>query len=180
MDGAKQPTVNTQGFISTEKPEPEKVEPAENSNGDGAFVKPVNGIWTSTLTPLADYTCDWHRWCSQKHYGLTEESKLWALEPREDVEVFVIESQNDLILLLDEFERNDGAISPPDDRYIDFEAMAELYDGLRLTEKAQWKTRMTRPSLYGWDCESTVWFDWAFSDVQRKQTIGEDFVERDC
>ena len=35
----------------------------------------------------------------------------------------------------------------------DFEAMAKDYDVIKLTDEGQWKTRLTNPSLYGWDCE---------------------------
>lgn len=29
---------------------------------------------------------------------------------------------------------------------------------MHLTSEGQWRTRMSSPSLYGWDCESTLFF----------------------
>ena len=49
----------------------------------------------------------------------------------------------------------------------DFEQLAIDYDGVHITESGESATRHTEPGLYGWDCESTVWFRWAFSNVQK-------------
>ena len=50
---------------------------------------------------------------------------------------------------------------------INFYEMSKDYDAIHLTEKGQWKTRMTRPvSLYGWDCETVYWFRMKFKVVK--------------
>lgn len=50
----------------------------------------------------------------------------------------------------------------------DFERMAEEYDGLHLTEEAAGSLHLSYPlDMNSWDCESTVWFRWVFSEVSR-------------
>jgi hypothetical protein len=58
------------------------------------------------------------------------------------------------------------------DEYLDFEELARDYDALHLTVRGQWKTRMTRPNLYGWDVESTLWFRWKFNRVEFLGRLG--------
>ena len=56
---------------------------------------------------------------------------------------------------------------------LDWEQIAREYDGVRMTNKRQWTTRMPRDikdmnlSLYGWDCESTLWFRDVFSKIEK-------------
>jgi len=51
---------------------------------------------------------------------------------------------------------------------MDWEEIAKHYDGVMLTEAGQVHTRYSRPlSLYGWDCESTVWFRDVFEGVKK-------------
>lgn len=43
--------------------------------------------------------------------------------------------------------------------FLDYEKLAEVYDGMLLTEKGETTTRYSPISLYGWDCESIVLFN---------------------
>lgn len=54
-------------------------------------------------------------------------------------------------------------------RWLKFSEMAKQFDGMHLTDNGQWATRLPpfdSPNLYGWDCESTLWFRWAFDKVE--------------
>jgi len=51
---------------------------------------------------------------------------------------------------------------------MDWERISKEYDAVMLTEDGQVHTRFSRPlSLYGWDCESTVWFRDVFESVKK-------------
>jgi len=133
-------------------------------------IKPSGGLWTSTYTPEAEYDSDWLRWCSSK--GMMAGSHAYRLEIVGEPEVIVVDSLEDLVAVKDEYETKHRKI---DGEYqyieewgqdaINFVEMAEDFDGMRLTAEGQVETRLTPshcPDLYGWDSESTVWFDWLF------------------
>jgi len=50
---------------------------------------------------------------------------------------------------------------------LDWEEIAKHYDAIMLTEKGEKETRYTNPSLYGWDCESTLWFRNVFKKIKK-------------
>src|SRR5579859_5289640 len=55
--------------------------------------------------------------------------------------------------------------------YIDFERLAQEYDGIWLTEQGNCETHLSYPhDLSGWDCESILWFRWCFDHVERIET----------
>lgn len=114
------------------------------------FPKPKNGVWTSTFDK--DSGSSWMAWCrSAIPQWLQEKGNI--CEVKDDVKIAEIDSFEDLENMLDKYGIEKFGI-----KTIDFEKLAEDYDGLHLTEKGQWKTRLTEPSLYGWDAESTIFF----------------------
>lgn len=157
----------TQCFLGHDEPRPECVDPIQNADGaNGPRVKPLGGIWTSTLNE--DGSCGWLEWCRAEEWGISSDTKMWALTPTDDVSVLTIDTLDDLHELLEEFERDDGVVRYPRDRYLDYERIASEteHDGVRVTRNGQRETRLSRPGLYGWDAESTVWFEWVFTDVE--------------
>lgn len=55
--------------------------------------------------------------------------------------------------------------------FIDFERVAQEYDGIWLTEQGNGATHLSYPhDLNGWDAESVLWFRWCFSQVERIET----------
>ena len=69
---------------------------------------------------------------------------------KDESKVYVIDSLLDLVkcpmtleIVSDEFS-------------INFEKMAQKYDAIFLTEKGEAETRHSKPTLYGWDCESII------------------------
>jgi len=72
--------------------------------------------------------------------------------------VSVIENEEDITRLLATYPRTIG-----EDVGIDFERLSHDYDALHLTHDGYQRTR-SLPGLDGWDCESTLWFHWAFTN----------------
>lgn len=121
-----------------------------------AWVKPEGGLWTSTKDTSEDYGWRWFAGIEMPQW-LTEATP-YTLTPVKPVAQ--IDSYADFVEILDRFPFDDDWGS----RSIDFEAMSLYYSGLNLTMEGQYTTRLSAPNLYGWDCESTVWFEWAFAD----------------
>lgn len=159
-------TPETQLFVSPDRPEPERLDPVRNHT----MVKPRGGLWTSTRTP--DGSSGWIDWCKAEQWWPSDpdEARVWALDPEPGVETFAIDAVEDLTGLLGEFGRDSDPDLPAvlTEDTLDYERFfAETaYSGLTLTERGQAVTRFARPGLYGWDCESTVWCEWAFENVR--------------
>lgn len=93
--------------------------------------------------------------------GLSNDSVI--IDFKDDVKFFVIDSQEDLIELINiigEATSELIKIIPSIWKIPNFEVAAEVFDVIYLTNEGQWKTRMPfqnhEYSLYGWDCESTL------------------------
>jgi hypothetical protein len=79
-------------------------------------------------------------------------------------EVVVVDSMEDLHSVREVYS-NDNQLSGYLNHGLNFCSMASDYAGMRLTKEGQVATRMTpldEPDLYGWDSESTIWFEWCF------------------
>lgn len=131
-------------------------------NGGPRGIKPDSGgLWTSHYN-------SGRRGSKWKDFSTWRPSSGgWVLHPRK-AKIFVINSHDDLLELLDDYGRPSSL--PPElaqalgeTKLIDFEALSKDFDALHLTDEGQHKTRMTRPNLYGWDVESTLWFRWKFA-----------------
>ena len=167
--------VDTQMWIGTEELSQSKFESVCNQNNP--VHKPSGGLWTSTLRD--DNRSGWLDWKDREsHY--TGEEEVWHIEPESNLDILIIEDQPHLEAILERYERDDlsGSLSTQARAFapLDFEAIGENYDAIRLTEQGQWNTRMTRPGLYGWDCESVLWLCWAFESVEYQGHIS-DYIE---
>lgn len=170
-----------QAFVHTERPsresfrEVENWDPTNEAQNGGLYIKPYGGMWTSTLRETDDgLTCGWVEWCRAESWGLTDESRVFALDVG-DVRVFEIDGTDDLAALLDAYGRDPGlpgltrSFAAPD-----YEALrGDGYDGVRLTDRGQRETRFSRPGLYGWDAESTVWLRWPEPTVEDLGPVDE-------
>lgn len=148
--------IGLQLFVGERRPQANLMKPITNVS----FVpKAGGGLWTSTY---ADGTSAWVRWCESEQFRDTPKSSWWLLEPKANVKLMVIDSFVSLSKVFLKYGIEDDC-----ERYfLDYEKMALDYDGMHLTEEAQWETRLSYPiNLYGWDCESTHWFRWAFDKV---------------
>ena len=134
------------------------------------FHKPRGGLWTSTYLGQENLS-GWHQWGESE--GMTSRSNAqWLLTPETDARLLVVDTFADLMALV---ERYSAVKTGYEAVYtLDFVAMAQDgYAGLNLTDEGQWATRHTDPNLNGWDCESTVWFRWAFESVERVENIAK-------
>lgn len=157
--------MNDQMYLSESHPEEPSFEPVENK--DDAIHKPLGGLWTSSL--LDGINSRWLEWVRANSF-YTDETRVYTLGVPHGVDVLTIDSISDLHDALDSYQREmepAGSVQLQAKQFapLDFEALAEDYDAMRLTRNGQAETRFSNPGLYGWDTECTVWFDWVFSDV---------------
>ena len=147
------------------------IRPVENDERSLLIRKPRagTGLWTSTWQEETNDSA-WVEWCRWNDYGSPYKHNWFLLTPRADAHLYVVDSIRDLHRLLHNYELK-TALS---EQYrmlgqsIDFEKLARGYDGMYLTEKGNAETHLSFPeNLNSWDCESTVWFKWCFTEVQR-------------
>ena len=126
--------------------------------------KPRGGFWTSTYDP--GYGFGWVRYCVAYRYTDPFELCWTVLSVAGSARVAIIDSAEDLKGLIDRYPRIVRRR-----RGLDFERLSMDYDGLHLTHDGYLRTRSRRPRppLIGWDCESTVWFRWVFTDLHEVQ-----------
>jgi hypothetical protein len=96
-------------------------------------------------------------WCVSEQYA-GPSFNVWLLNPDPAARIAHIDTYSDLAALV-------AAYPGPgvDTRFPDWEAVSRDYDAVHLTDAGQWATRLSHPhDLYGWDCESTLWFRWCF------------------
>ncbi len=162
--------MNTQLFISHATPIPELLIPVEN-DPEGFFrQKPTGGFWTSSWRELTQDS-DWVEWCRGENFGAPNEKHWFLLTPHPDCKIYTINSLKDfkrcLIEYGDPVPLAQKYPSFAEKRVINFEKVAQEFDGLHLTEKGNGETHLSYPNdLNGWDCESTLWFRWCFASVQ--------------
>lgn len=132
-----------------------------------AFFKPHGGMWTSPYE--GEYGSAWCQWCLSEEFRIDREKPdfhLWLLEPDPEKRVYLIDSYEDLEALIDLYPSG-PAFQGLSREWPNWKGVSEDFDAIHLTEKGQWATRLTTPySLYGWDCESTLWFRWGFESVE--------------
>ena len=121
------------------------------------FVKPDGGLWTSCEGPGG-----WIAWCRIEMPDWLSGTRKYRCVPRQDAVGVVINRLGDLINLMGRF----GAVGSPSGETLNFEALAVEFDYIHLTREGQWATKFSRPGLYGWDCESTLWLRWTFEGVE--------------
>lgn len=138
-----------------------KVAPVENNR----FIKPKYGMWTSTYR---DGKSGWVEWCISESFSKPYDCNWFLLEPDPLGRILVVDTLADLKALLRQYPPPEPKVSSffaePD-----FERISQDWDAIHLTEEGQWATRMTIPSLYGWDAESTLWFRWCFTSYRQIQ-----------
>ena len=139
-----------------------EVVPAQNATW--GMEKPARGtgLWTSTWS---NGSSAWVAWAMQYAPRAIAETFAIVLQPK-PARLVVIDSYTDLKQLVAVYGRQWPAESAYNEEmgYLDYERLAQDVDGIHLTARGQSATRLTIPSLYGWDCESTLWFRWCFFD----------------
>ena len=129
-------------------------------SGGRGICKPRGGLWTSTWDPRS--CSGWAQWCIEARFKKPPYA-VWLLDVEPAARVFTVDTYYDLAVLMDAY-----GVPTRWGHEIAWGRLARDYDALHLTDAGQWATRLSEPhSLYGWDCESTVWMRWAFTDVRR-------------
>ncbi|HEX6620421.1 MAG TPA: hypothetical protein VF024_12215 [Solirubrobacteraceae bacterium] len=154
--------------------------PAVEVEGRGWMKPRQGGLWTSTYEPGGGHLSAWAQWCLSEEFGINRADPVWTdcyvLRPML-ARVVRIDSYDDLAWLVERCPG--GALLPGRGReFPDWMAVARIADAVHLTEQGQWATRLSHPyNLYGWDCESTLWFRWMFDDVRAlgpQRVVAED------
>lgn len=139
-----------------EIPRKEWVMPIKN----GHFVKGEGGFWTSTYSNGGSH---WLEWCEREQQYTPSRRELWLLTVDPSARILKINTRSDLIEAHEKYGYTDFGFM----KVLDFEKMAEDYDGMWLTRRGEMETRFGLPiNLYGWDVESTHWFRWMFNKVE--------------
>jgi hypothetical protein len=141
---------------------PEKFCPARNRK-EPYMQKPEvdTALWTSTLTGRGSA---WTEWCESEDFRVPDVWEGSILYPLENARIYEIDCLEHFQLLLDRAHIVTGGGRW---RILDFEEIGEYFDGIHLTEQGQIETRFSSPDcMYGWDCESTLWLNWAFNDAK--------------
>lgn len=155
------------------QPKRQRIAPIVNRNDFG--IKPHGGLWTSTYD--ARYGSDWVQWCLGEEFRMPEDNrwKGYLLYPKSYARILEIDSYRDLERLMGEYEHSPylqtlnptGFRIPGILRGLNYERLSHRYDAIHLTRRGQMETHFSDDySLYGWDCESTLWLRWCFSRVK--------------
>lgn len=134
----------------------------------GSRRKPRGGLWTSTYR--SDEISGWAEWCRGEGYACGHH-ELFVLTPDPTAEVYEIDRYDDLTALHATYGRTERRGSF-EYHHIDWTLVGERFAGVHLTDSGQWATRLSSPyDLYGWDCESTLWFRWAFAHIEHLSAV---------
>lgn len=148
-----------------------KTEFIQAINSDyGVKPKHRSGMWSSSLINQdGKITSDWVEWCRAENFG-PDKQDWYLLYPKPKIKIFQIDNIDDCVWL----DTNDFLIKENiihtglNHMSMDFVKLKKAgFDGINLTEEGQHATRWHKLySLYGWDCESTVWLNWNFTRVE--------------
>lgn len=146
--------MKNQLFLGSE-PKKELMSQIKNKN----FIKADGGLWTSTYE---NDTSEWIDWCIEQDFWTTDYRVKWLLSINPNARILKIDNLLDLKKAYLQYGSNIGGVI----KTLDFEKIAGHYDGVWLTSKGQYETRLSHPiSLYGWDCECVHWLRWMFDEV---------------
>ena len=122
--------------------------------------KPKKALWTSTYIDKESIS-SWYLWCCMEDFELKD--CLYLIEPKSNIKVVELNDVEDLLDL--------PTVRVFNQVTLDFERIAKRgYFGIHLTKEGFWSIKdlsiyhlnSVVSSFWGWDCESTVWFntDW--------------------
>lgn len=130
----------------------ELFQPIQNRRG-GWLNKPDGGLWACRFEPDGKgHVSAWDAWCDIEGFpGKWDKGVLFDLKP--SARIYTIDSYEDLARLMAKYKRH---INYPE-KTLDFEALAENFDALELTERGLGETHLSFPfNLYGWDVPSLL------------------------
>ena len=139
--------------------------------------KSTTGLWTSSWREETKDS-EWVEWCRGQEFDSPDESQWFLLTPKTDSRLYVIDCYSDLQRLIDIYNWESPIsktikrkLGDPYARHyegIDFVRLAQDYDGLHLTSNGNEQLHLSHPlNMNAWDSESTVWFRWCFTKVEK-------------
>ncbi len=151
----------------------EQVASVEN-NTHSSMRKPKYGLWTSSWREETQDS-GWVEWCRYEEFDDPGKQQWFLLTPKAESRLYVIDCYSDLQRLVDTYiwespEAKQLGNSHLRKYYtgIDFERLSQDYDGLHLTKKGNNRLHLSYPlDLNAWDSESTVWFRWCFTKIEK-------------
>jgi hypothetical protein len=152
---------------SAEQPSPrwDRFKLSDNDGPHSIPIKPKGGLWTSTYLDPTRISA-WAEWCRENTDWLDVPHTAWLLEPDPKAKLLEIDCFEDLEQMFLRYGHTVPLAEGLDLYRFEWQAIASTYAGIHLTERGQWATRLSHPlNLYGWDCESTVWLQYAFTAV---------------
>lgn len=128
--------------------------------------KPTGGLWTSSLK---DGTSGWIEWCLGEAFGDVAATPWWKMTPDPAAVILQVETMADYRAIMETYGELYSDADPVP--VFNWSRIAEDgYAGLNLTEAGavacRWGGIEDGMCMYAWDCESTVWFSWAFESVE--------------
>jgi len=145
--------------------------------------KPKGGFWTSTYTPNEKYISAWVEWCSSEEPGWLV-GKYYIVYPKKEAKIFRINSYKDLSYLFENYPLTEHEfldLMPKYTKFIDWVKVSKDFDAVHMTEKGELIARgnctfflQDGYSLYGWDCESTLWFRDVFEKIKYLKEVKND------
>lgn len=157
-------SLGAQLFIGHQRPMRTALGPWVNATDRSNWLKPLGGLWTSTLRHRGEHYCsDW----AQTALGLGllhGDEEWWVLDPFDYARVVVIDTREDLAGLIARYPLD---APPPSPRVLDWPAVRDDgFAGVHVTPRAAAELRQLWPDadLWSWDCESTAWGHWCFDE----------------
>lgn len=162
----------------------EEVIPVENSEESAHIKKPKRdtGLWTSEWREDTQDS-GWVAYLVDGDYGDPSARYWYLLAPCASAKLYTVNAAADLHLLLQQYRWNTLSQGRAHSLYldyfrrIDFERLAQDYDGLHLTWRGYNSTRGNCHNLDAWSCESTCWFRWKFESAQLLRTPTKEMAE---
>lgn len=126
-----------------------------------SWYKPDKGLWASP--ELDDHLSVWTKWCEEENYSHNGVSldKYFKFKISKAARVCVINTMDDLKALV----RKCPGTEETGRASVGWILCPLEYDVIYLTDEGQWNTRLTYPSLYGWDMESCVIFNYDVIEI---------------
>lgn len=126
------------------------------------------GFWTSSITE--NNKSAWIEFTeAEGFYEDTSELMKFKAEVSKDARVLLIDSEEDYEKALETYgmpvDRMKNPLAMGVSHILDFEKLMKDYDALSLTQRGMYRNR---DAFYGWDCESTIWFNMGcFESIQQ-------------
>ncbi len=158
-----------QVFFYYNKPDKNKMETVKNNLGYLRYFRSTyGGLWTSSydenfgsnyLKDLLSHGCILSRYIAFNN----KKKKLqgYIMEPRQNTKLYVVESLNDLLLLIKKYPLKKFSNLP------DHEAISKQWDGIYLPRKGFIDTFYSKFYLIDFFSEFCLWYKWCFSNIKR-------------